>query len=100
MRDGPSSDSLLRMAPFHAVLRQHYRLEEVDLLVLEESYVGDVGPGDELAITLTDGGAQPFRIHDLAWGSAMSATAPPLTLIVKGLDGKEPAPGAVITTPV
>ncbi|MCB9596752.1 MAG: hypothetical protein H6719_28780 [Sandaracinaceae bacterium] len=85
---------------FQATLRQHYALEEVDLLVLEETYVGDIGPGDELAVELPDGARATFTIHDLAWGSAMSATNPPLTLIVKGLDGAHPAPGAVIATPL
>ena len=88
------------MSAFHAVLRQHYRLEEVDLLVLEETYLGDVGPGDRLAIELEPGKSQPFLVHDLAWGSAMSAKTPPLTLIVKGLEGAELSPGAVIGPPV
>jgi len=88
------------MTTFHAVLRQHYRLEEVDLLVLEETYLGDVGPGDELCIGLASGTQQTFRVHDLAWGSAMSAQAPPLTLIVKGLEGAEPEAGAVIGRPL
>ncbi len=87
------------MSAFHAVLRQHYRLEEVDLLVLEETYLGDVGPGDELAVELDTGGSKSFLVHDLAWGSAMSASAPPLTLIVKGLGGVELSPGAVIAEP-
>lgn len=85
---------------FQATLRQHYALEEVDLLVLEETYVGDVGPGDELTIELPDGSNAAFTVHELAWGSAMSATNPPLTLIVKGLSGASPIAGAVITTPL
>lgn len=83
---------------FHATLRQHYALEDVDLLVLEETYVGDVGPGDELTVEVDDGPAA-FVVHDLAWGSAMNADNPPLTLIVKGLAGRTPAAGAVISTP-
>lgn len=85
---------------FQATLRQHYALEEVDLLVLEETYVGDVGPGDELTIELPDGQQAGFTVHDLAWGSAMNADNPPLTLIVKGLEGARPVAGAVIATPI
>ncbi len=84
------------MAFFTARLRQHYRLEEVDLFVLEETYDGDVGPGDKLQIELPAGGTKSFRVHDIAWGSSFGSNNPPLTLIVKGLDGQEPAPGALI----
>ncbi len=85
---------------FHATLRQHYALGEVDLLVLEETYVGDVGSDDELTVELPGGGLATFRVHDLAWGSAMSAANPPLTLIVKGLHGARPVAGAVIASPL
>ena len=88
------------MPAFHAQLRQHYKLDEVDLLVLEETYLGDVGPGDELSVEVPAGGHKTFVVHDLAWGSAMSEKTPPLTLIVKGLEGVEPAPGAVIASPL
>lgn len=84
------------MTDFHATLRQHYRLKEVDLLVLEDTYMGDVGPGDHLEVSLPDGSLCPFVVHDLAWGSAMSAMNPPLTLIVKGLEGAELSTGATI----
>ena len=84
------------MADFHATLRQHYKLEKVDLLVLEETYVGDVGPGDELAVLLDDGQLVSFSVKDIAWGSAMNGRNPPLTLIVEGLDGAEPPKGATI----
>ncbi|MCA9610958.1 MAG: hypothetical protein KC619_35435 [Myxococcales bacterium] len=85
---------------FQATLRQHYALEEVDLLVLEETYVGDVGPGDELTVALPDGTEAAFTVHDLAWGSAMNAHNPPLTLIVKGLKGAHPVAGAIVATPL
>lgn len=78
---------------FEARLRQHYHLTDIDLLVLEE-YEGDVGPGDLLQIELPAGGTKTFRVHDTAWGSALSMANPPLTLIVKGLGDEEPAPGA------
>lgn len=84
------------MAFFTARLRQHYRLDEVDLLVLDETYEGDIGPGDGLKIELLAGGTKTFEVHDVAWGSATGTTNPPLTLIVKGLDGEEPARGALI----
>lgn len=84
------------MADFHATLRQHYKLEKVDLLVLEETYVGDVGPGDELAILLDDGRLVSFRVKDVAWGSSMSGRNPPLTLVVEGLGGTEPTKGSTI----
>jgi hypothetical protein len=80
---------------FHAKLRQHYRLSDTALLVLEEDYRGDVGPGDELQIAI-DGGNARFVVHDLAWGSALNATRLPLSLIVRGLEDIEPAPGAAI----
>lgn len=84
------------MAFFTAHLRQHYRLEKVDLLVLEETYEGDIGPGDHLKIGLPAGGTKAFVVHDIAWGSALGKDNPPLTLIVKGLDGQEPTRGALI----
>ena len=84
------------MAFFTARLRQHYRLEEVDLLVLEETYEGDIGPGDRLKVELPAGGTKKILVQDVAWGSSVSSKNPPLTLIVRGLDGAEPAPGALI----
>ena len=53
---------------FQATLRQHYALEEVDLLVLEETYVGDVGPGDELTIELPEAGPLGFTLWDTSGG--------------------------------
>ncbi|MBX3270136.1 MAG: hypothetical protein KF729_07735 [Sandaracinaceae bacterium] len=79
---------------FRATLRQHYALSGVDLLVLD-AYDGDVGPGDALTVALPDGGEASCTVRDLAWGSAMNATQPPLTLIVEGL-GAQPAVGAEI----
>ena len=85
------------MSRFAARLRQHYQLKDFDLLVLEADYEGDVGPGDDLSIELPEGGTQRFQVHDVAWGSAVTADNPPLTLIVKKLDiAAPPAPGARI----
>ena len=84
------------MGGFTARLRQHYKLGELDLFVLDETYDGDIGPGDHVEVDLAEGGAHRVRIHDLAWGSALTATSPPLTLIVAELAGREPAPGAAI----
>lgn len=81
---------------FGATLRQHYRLTDTDLLVLDE-YEGDVGTGDVLAVELPGGRKASFSVHDLAWGSAYNAASPPLTLIVKGLGAIEPEKGARIT---
>jgi hypothetical protein len=77
------------MEPFRATLRQHYQLKGNHLLVLEE-YSGDVSPGDHLTVALPGGGSLEFRVHDLAWGSAFNASAPPLTLIVKDLGANPP----------
>ena len=72
-------------APFRATVRQVYRLNDTQLVVLREGYEGDVGPG--------------AKVVDLAWGSAFQATEPPLTLIVKGLpEGAEPAEEAWVKT--
>ena len=84
------------MEPFRATLRQHYRLSENNLFVLE-SYSGDITPGDHLEVDLPDGSTMDFRVHDLAWGSAFNAATPPLTLIVKNLPAdKVPITGATI----
>ena len=84
------------MARFTGTVRQHYHLEAYDLLVLETDYRGDVGPGDALSVELPAGERAEIEVHDVAWGSALTADNPPLTLIVKGLRGREPAPGARI----
>ena len=81
---------------FTAKLRQHYRLTDTDLLVLE-SYSGDIAAGDSLVVELPDGSRAAFRVHDLAWGSAYHAENPPLTLIVKGMGDGSPEAGATIT---
>lgn len=80
---------------FHATLRQYYKLSETSLLVLEEDYTGDIGPGDELQIAVGDGQAR-FVVRDLAWGSALNAARLPLSLVVSGLDDVRPEPGAKI----
>lgn len=85
------------MSMFSARLRQHYKLKDFDLLVLEADYEGDIGPGDNLTIELPEGGTRRFQVHDVAWGSAVTADNPPLTLIVKKMDlDVPPAPGALI----
>ena len=82
---------------FRATLRQHYKMSDKSLLVLNEDYTGDIGPGDALGIEI-DGAPTKVTVHDLAWGSSMSADRLPLSLIVSGLDDAEPAPGAPIQT--
>lgn len=85
-------------APFRATVRQVYRLNDTQLVVLRDGYEGDVGPGDEIELQLQEGTAKA-KVVDLAWGSAFQATEPPLTLIVKGLpEGAEPAEEAWVKT--
>lgn len=82
---------------FRATLRQHYEMSDKSLLVLNEDYTGDIGPGDTLGVEV-DGVPTRVEVLDLAWGSSMSADRLPLSLIVSGLADAEPAPGAVIQT--
>ncbi len=84
--------------PFRATLRQHYRLNDNALLVLEEDYEGDIGAGDELLVDV-DGAPVRVTVHDLAWGSTLNAARLPLSLIVVGLEDHPPEPGASIRSP-
>ncbi|HJL16620.1 MAG TPA: hypothetical protein RMH99_13235 [Sandaracinaceae bacterium LLY-WYZ-13_1] len=81
---------------FRAKVRQVYRLQDTHLLVLEEDYRGDVGPGDRLEIALPSGASARTSVRDLAWGSAFHAQNPPLTLIVDLVEAEEPEAGAVV----
>lgn len=81
---------------FHATVRQVYRLADSLLLVLEEDYRGDIGPGDRLDVDISGGRTVRTTVKDLAWGSAFHASNPPLTLIVDLIDGDEPGPGAIV----
>jgi hypothetical protein len=92
MTDAPSEEM-----GFRATLRQHYKLTDTSLLVLEEDYRGDIGPGDELRIVWGEHGARCV-VQDLAWGSALNAARMPLSLVVSGLGDAEPDPGASIET--
>lgn len=79
---------------FNATLRQHYRLEDAVLLVLEDNYQGDVGQGDRLEIDMPNGEPLQFTVHDVAWGTAFQNKQVPVTLITKELRSEEPKPGA------
>jgi hypothetical protein len=81
---------------FHATVRQVYRLQDSHLLVLEEDYRGDIGPGDRLEIGLPSGRTARTEVRDLAWGSAFHAHNPPLTLIVELVEDEEPQAGAIV----
>ena len=81
---------------FRATVRQVYRLQDTHLLVLQEDYRGDVGPGDGLEIELSSGEIARTTVRDLAWGSAFHAENPPLTLIVDLVGPEEPQAGAII----
>ena len=81
---------------FRATVRQVYRLQDKHLLVLEEDYRGDIGPGDRLEVELPSGANARTEVRDLAWGSAFHATNPPLTLIVDPIEAEEPRPGASV----
>lgn len=81
---------------FCATVRQVYRLQDTHLLVLEEDYRGDVGPGDGIEIELASGEIARTKVRDLAWGSAFHAQNPPLTLIVDLVGPEEPEAGAII----
>lgn len=85
---------------FRATVRQVYRLQDTHLLVLEEDYEGDVGPGDRLEVKLPGGATATTKVRDLAWGSAFHADNPPLTLIVDLVQPEEPQAGAAIVRPV
>ena len=80
--------------PFHAKVRQAYALPDRHLLILED-YRGDVGAGDQLALSLASG-STVVTVRDLAWGSAFSGD-PPLTLIVDRIEGPQPESGATLS---
>ncbi|MGE0787342.1 MAG: hypothetical protein AB7S26_16840 [Sandaracinaceae bacterium] len=81
---------------FRGTLRQHYRLKDKALLVLEEGYEGEIGPAERVKI-VAEGREWIATVHELAWGSTMNAARLPLSLVVRGLDeGDEPPPGATI----
>lgn len=82
---------------FRATLRQHYRMTSKSLLVLNEDYTGDIGPGDTIGVEVS-GVPKKVTVHDLAWGSAMNAERLPLSLVVSGIGDEEPQPGAAIRT--
>lgn len=87
----------MESSPFFAKIRRVYRLADTQLVVLEEGYEGDVGPGDRLEVELPGDETARIEVKDLAWGSAFKADQPPLTLIVTGLEeGREPPAGAPI----
>ena len=81
---------------FTATVRQVYALADRHLLVLQENYRGDIGPGDLIEVSLPDASSTTVRVRDLAWGSAFTSQNPPLTLIVDRIEGAEPRAGATV----
>ena len=88
------------MAGFHGTIRQVYRVQATVLLVLEETYSGDIGPGDWVRVGEAPeaAGGAVARIKDLAWGSAFRAENPPLTLVAERLEGELPPIGSVVVS--
>jgi len=72
---------------FRGKIRRAYKLEGRQVLVIEEGYVGELEVGDWLELILPSGKAERAPVINVAWGSALRAESPPLTVIVSNKDG-------------
>jgi hypothetical protein len=79
---------------FEAKVRRSYPIEGKRVLILEDSYRGDVEVGDVLEVGMASGVARA-EVASVAWGSAFHADSPPLTLVVSGLEA-DPPEGAML----
>jgi hypothetical protein len=70
---------------FVGTIQRSYQLEGNHVVILRESYEGEVEIGDWIAVELPGGDTGRGRVKSIAWGSAFDAQSPPLTLVVEGL---------------
>lgn len=72
---------------FRAKIGRAYRMGPQFVLVLKDGYSGDVEIGDVVEVVLANGEPVRAPIENLAWGSALRAESPPLTIVLAGVDG-------------
>ena len=91
------------MEPFVGTLERCYALDGNHVLILRESYEGEIEIGDWVTVDSAEGDSSSSssskalrgRIKSIAWGSAFDAQSPPLTLVVEGLTHLPTANSAV-----
>ena len=76
---------------FKAKVGRAYALDGKRVLILESGYEGDIGVGDPVEVEMPDGAVRAV-VATVAWGSALRAQSPPLTIVVSGLD-EDPGEG-------
>ena len=84
--------------PFEGTVRRSHVLEPGSTVLIFERYAGDVEVGNPVVVTLGETRATA-TIVTIAWGSSFGYEAPPLTLVVKGLEARESWAGAELRTP-
>lgn len=77
--DGPK-------VPFTGSVRRSHAMEPGSVVLVLERYAGDIEVGDTIVV-VSSAGEMRAKVATLAWGSSFGHEAPPLTLVVKGLDG-------------
>lgn len=76
-------------------LIRSYVLQEKHVLLLKEGCKGGVEVGDMVEVETPTGKRRGF-VRSVAWGSGFHAEAPPLTLVVEGLEDVELDEGALV----
>ncbi len=72
---------------FEAKIGRAYRMGTQYVLVLQDDYAGEVEIGDTVEVVLAQGAPVRAPIENLAWGSALRAESPPLTIVLADVPG-------------
>jgi hypothetical protein len=81
--------------PFTGTVRRSQSLEPGNAVLVMDRYDGDIEVGHVLVLTLGETTAR-VTVATIAWGSSFGYETTPLTLVVRGIDGKTSYAGATL----
>jgi hypothetical protein len=84
--------------PFTGTVRRSHPMEPGSMVLVLERYAGDVDVGDEVVV-VRGGTETRVKVAQMAWGSSFGLEAPPLTLVVTGLDDTLGYAGVTLKSP-
>jgi len=91
MSDDDSDDE--PRVPFAGTVRRSRAMEPGSVVLVLERYSGDISAGDAIVVARGEG-EERAKVVTFAWGSSFGLEAPPLTLVVSGLDDAASYAGA------